>query len=293
MYGGSTAAPTPSASATLAPETAAYRDFGNRVYQAKWTAPATNQLLLEAGFGSYRSRWGGKEVPGLDTTNLIRVVEQCAAGCAANGNIPGLTYRSGNWSSNINWNSQWNAAMSLVTGSHSLKFGYQGALLYDDRKNFTNSEFLQYRFNNGVPDQMTLTINAFGVRQRVRSDAFYAQEQWTLGRMTLQGALRYDHAWSYFPEQTVGPVRFFPTAKTYPAHGGRRGLSRPVAARRRRLRPVRKRQDVAQGQRRPLPRGGAERRALHRAQPDRSALHDDHAGVDRLGPRLPWRTAIC
>jgi len=216
VYGGSTAAPTPSASATLAPETAAYRDFGNRVYQAKWTAPVTNRLLLEAGFGSYRSRWGGKEVPGLDTTDLIRVVEQCAAGCAANGNIAGLTYRSGNWSSNINWNSQWSAAASLVTGSHSVKFGYQGALLYDDRKNFTNSQFLQYRFNNAVPDQMTLTINAFGVHQRVRSDAFYAQEQWTRGRMTLQGALRYDHAWSYFPEQTVEPVRFFPTAKTYP-----------------------------------------------------------------------------
>ena len=272
VYGGSTAAPTPSASATPAPETAAYRDFGNRVYQAKWTAPVTNRLLLEAGFGSYRSRWGGKEMPGLGTKNLIRVVEQCAAGCAANGNIAGLTYRSGNWSSNINWNSQWNAALSLVTGSHSMKFGYQGALLYDDRKNFTNSEFLQYRFNNGVPDQMTLTIGAFGVRQRVRSDAFYAQEQWTLGRMTLQGALRYDHAWSYFPEQTVGPVRFFPTAKTYPAHRGRRGLSRSVAARRRRLRPVRQRQDVAQGQLRPLSRSGAERRPLHRAQPDRPAL---------------------
>src|SRR6185503_3430811 len=48
VYGGSTAAPTPSASATLAPETAAYRDYGNRVYQAKWTAPASNKLLLEA-----------------------------------------------------------------------------------------------------------------------------------------------------------------------------------------------------------------------------------------------------
>src|SRR5687767_7078690 len=161
VYGGSTAAPTPSASATLAPETAAYRDWGNRVYQAKWTAPASNKLLLEAGFGSYRSRWGGKEVPGLATTNLIRVVEQCAAGCAANGSIPGLTYRSGNWSSNINWNSQWSAGVSLVTGSHSIKVGYQGALLFDDRKNFTNSEFLQYRFNNGVPDQMTLSISAF------------------------------------------------------------------------------------------------------------------------------------
>jgi len=216
VYGGSTAAPTPSASATLAPETAAYRDYGNRHYQARWTAPVTNKLLLEAGMGSYRSRWGGKEVPGLNAQSLIRVVEQCATGCAANGNIPGLTYRSGNWSSNINWNSQWNAAMSLVTGSHSIKVGYQGALLFDDRKNFTNSEFLQYRFNNGVPDQVTMSISAFPVHQRVRSDGFYVQEQWTRGRMTLQGALRYDHAWSYFPEQTVGPVRFFPTAKTYP-----------------------------------------------------------------------------
>ena len=70
---------------------------------------------------------------------------------------------------------------------------------------------------------MTLTINQFPIRQRVRSDAFYAQEQWTLGRMTLQGALRYDHAWSYFPEQTVGPVRFFPTAETYPHTTGVEG----------------------------------------------------------------------
>ena len=216
VYAGSTAAPTPSASATLAPETAAYRDWGNRVFQVKWTAPVTNRLLLEAGHGQYRSRYGGKNIPGLDVSNLIRVVEQCATGCASNGNIPNLTYRSGNWTSNVNWNSQWNAAVSLVTGSHSVKIGYQGALLFDDRKNYTNSEFLQYRFNNSIPDQMTLTIGEFGIRQRVRSDAFYAQEQWTRGRMTLQGALRYDHAWSYFPEQTVGPVRFFPTAKTYP-----------------------------------------------------------------------------
>jgi hypothetical protein len=216
VYAGSTAAPTPSASATLAPETAAYRDWGNRVLQAKWTAPLSNRLLLEAGHGQYRSRYGGTNIPGLAVSNLIRVVEQCAPSCAGNGNIPNLTYRSGNWSSNVNWNSQWNAAMSFVTGTHSIRVGYQGALLFDDRKNFTNTEFLQYRVNNGVPDQMTLTIGEFGIHQRVRSDAFFAQEQWTLGRMTVQGAVRYDHAWSYFPEQTVGPVRFFPTTKVYP-----------------------------------------------------------------------------
>jgi hypothetical protein len=223
IYAGSTAPPTPSASALLAPETAAYRDYGVRVRQARWTAPATNRLLLESAMGMYRSRYGGKQMPGLSTQNLIRVVEQCATGCADNGNIPGLTYRSGNWSSNVNWNTQWNAGASFVTGTHSVKVGYQGALLYDDRKNFTNSEFLQYRFNNGVPDQMTLTISQFPIRQRVRFDALFAQEQWTLRRITVQGALRYDHAWSYFPEQQVGPVRFFPTAVTYPRTTGVEG----------------------------------------------------------------------
>jgi hypothetical protein len=223
VYAGSTAAPTPSASATFAPETAGYRDYGNRVSQAKWTSPVSNRLLLEASFGQYFSRYGGGQLPGLPTEDLIRVNEQCAVTCVNNGNIPNLTYRSLNWFSNINWNNQWSATASLVTGSHNIKVGYQGALLIDQRKNFGNSQFLQYRTQNGVPDQITLNINRFGILQSVRSDAFYAQEQWTHGRMTAQGALRYDHAWSYFPEQNVGPVRFFPTAVTYPRTTGVKG----------------------------------------------------------------------
>jgi hypothetical protein len=225
IFGGSTAPPTPSASATVAPEASAYRDYGNRVIQAKWTAPMTNRLLFEASYGTYRSRWGGDTIPGLDTSSLIRVQEQCAQGCADNGGISGLTYRSTNWASNVNWNTQWGATMSFVTGTHNIKAGYQGAWLYDNRKNFTNDEFLQYRVNNGRPDQITQSIANFQTRQRVRSDAFYVQEQWTLGRVTLQGALRYDHAWSYFPEQTVGPVRFFPTAVVYPHTEGVTGYN--------------------------------------------------------------------
>jgi carboxypeptidase family protein len=223
IFAGSTAAPTPSASATASPETAAYRDYGNRVSQAKWTSPVNNRLLLEAGFGMYFSRYGGGQIPGLETEHLIRVVEQCATGCADNGNIPGLNYRSVNWFSNINWNNSWNAAASLVTGSHNIKFGYQGGLLIDQRKNFGNDQYINYRTNNAVPDQITLNINRFLVLQSVRFDAFYVQEQWTMGRMTVQGAMRYDHAWSYFPEQTVGPVRFFPTAVTYPRTTGVEG----------------------------------------------------------------------
>jgi hypothetical protein len=195
------------------------------VTQAKWSSPVSNRLLLEGGFGMYFSRYGGGQIPGLATENLIRVVEACAPGCADNGNIPNLSYRSVNWFSNINWNNQWNAGASLVTGSHNIKFGYQGALLIDQRKNFSNDQFIQYRVNNGIPDQITLNINRYGIYQSVRSDAFYAQEQWTLGRMTVQGAVRYDHAWSYFPEQTVGPVRFFTSPVTYPRTTGVEGYN--------------------------------------------------------------------
>ena len=42
--------------------------------------------------------------------------------------------------------------------------------------------------------------------------SLFAQDQWTINRLTLQGALRYDHPWSWFPEQYQPASRFFPGA---------------------------------------------------------------------------------
>jgi hypothetical protein len=47
------------------------------------------------------------------------------AGCAANGGIAGLTYRSQNWAINIQKAFNWKASASYVTGQHSMKVGYQ------------------------------------------------------------------------------------------------------------------------------------------------------------------------
>src|SRR5207249_3732148 len=69
-------------------------------------------------------------------------------------------------------------------------------------------------------DQITETIDRYPIEQRVRYDAFYAQDQWTIGRMTFQGALRYDRATSFFPEQTIGGVPFLPTVTTFPETDG-------------------------------------------------------------------------
>ena len=114
----------------------------------------------------------------------------------------------------------WNASASYVTGAHNMKFGYQGTFYADDEQYFTNDEKVAYRVNNGIPNLITQTLHSNLRKLRTRYHAVYAQEQWTLGRMTLQGAVRFDHAWSYSPEQIVGPTRFLPTPIVFPQTAG-------------------------------------------------------------------------
>ncbi len=213
---GAAGASNPPCSATNAPENGTYLSgFGQRVQQATWTSPLTNKLLLEAGFGTYWSQWGGTPHPGSNFTQLVGMTEQCIAGCATNGSIANLNYRSGTYRQNFQGTIGWRGSASYVTGAHSMKFGYQGGHLIDNQFVYTNDQFLTFRVNNLVPNLITETINQIPLKQRVRYASFYGQESWTMGRMTFQGAIRYDRAWSYFPEVTIGPVRFLPNAIHY------------------------------------------------------------------------------
>ena len=72
----------------------------------------------------------------------IRVVEQCANGCPANGNIPGLVYRSQDFSVAYTGSYLWKGSLSHVTGAHSLKIGFQHTLMTDDRTWMTNNQNL-------------------------------------------------------------------------------------------------------------------------------------------------------
>jgi hypothetical protein len=191
-----------------------------RVYQITWSSPRTNRLLLDAGYGGTYYGAGNPERPGNVTRDLVRVVEQCASGCAANGNVPGMNYRSQDWGDNFSGSYTWRASAAYVTGAHSMKVGYQGTYLTSDRNWYTNNQNLTYRLNNGVPNQITQSISPWIDRSRAGWHALFVQEQWTHRRLTLQGALRFDRASSWFPEQTVGPSRFLPTAITFPKTNG-------------------------------------------------------------------------
>jgi hypothetical protein len=189
-----------------------------RVQSARWTSPLTNRLLLEAGFGTTFYQWAGKENDPNPTRDLVRVVGQNTPVIPGSAPVT-VTYRSQNWYENYTRGSNWTAAANYVTGSHSAKVGYQGNYWRDDREMFVNSTSTAYTFLAGVPSAITMYANGYQVKARGRQDSFYVQDQWTIARLTLQGALRYDHPWSYFPATTIPASRFFPGASFEKADG--------------------------------------------------------------------------
>jgi hypothetical protein len=198
-------------SPTVAPEASAGTwdtDF-QRFHQLTWSSPITSRLLADAGFGHFRTKYGRQNA----NADLIRVTEQ-------GGAIPGLVYRSGGWLRNLTDTPRWRASLSYVTGAHNMKFGYEGQFLSTDGGTYYPFPSLDYRFNNGVPNQLTMRVNPLLNNDRVRGTALYAQDQWSVGRVSVQGAVRYDRASSYNVEGPFGPSRFVPDPIILPATTG-------------------------------------------------------------------------
>ena len=86
-----------------------------------------------------------------------------------------------------------------------MKAGYQGG--YPERRTAARSPAspaARYRFSNRVPNQFTFRLPDFRTANRTMTTALYVQDTWTRGRLTLQGALRYDRAWSWAPAEGNG-----------------------------------------------------------------------------------------
>jgi hypothetical protein len=196
------------------------QDSFQRVYQGTWSSPATSRLLLEAGISSYNSRWGWFDPPGA-VTNLIPVTRITP------------TFRTYRGLDNFfnNWQSAntWRASASYVTGAHSMKFGYQGAYHIEEITDFGGDQRLTYTFI-AYPflNSLQMRISPWEISNRTSYHAFYGQDQWTFGRLTLQGALRYDHAYSFHPAQHNGspvPSRWNPAPITFGRTEGVRGYN--------------------------------------------------------------------
>lgn len=200
----------PGATTTAGPETRTMGHAWPRVWQSTWTSPLSTRVLLETGVGEHYLRWGGFAQGADQVANQerVRITEQAAL-------IPGLMYLgpqltgipiispvNGDRHSNETFN--WRSSMSYVTGTHNAKVGYRGSY-YAYRKVDIPHLGVSYRFNNGVPNQVTELLPTV-VQAQLQAHGLYAQDQWALNpKLTVQGAVRYDRFSSAFPE------RQFPT----------------------------------------------------------------------------------
>src|SRR4030095_15041719 len=203
-------------SATRTPEAQGLRyHTPGHIQTATWSSPLTNRVLLEAAWGDYLSRYANlaPRIDGTHNDNLISVVEQCSAGCANNGGIAGLIYRftqplqQGFERHQIGTLAQLRASASYIPGSHSMKVGYQGNISHPSQAYFNFTPFIQYRFNNGIPNQLTQTAifpDTVKYQRNILMTSFYAQDTYTRNQLTLQGGIRYDGIGTGYPDTSVG-----------------------------------------------------------------------------------------
>jgi hypothetical protein len=176
-----------------------YWDAREIVSEATWQSPITNKLLLEAGYSTFVSHWGWMKQPGA-ITNLAQVTTVAPVFRIYRG--------EDNMIDNTQNPNTWRASASYVTGSHNLKFGYKGAYYVEQTTDLSSDVGYIITDLSGVVfpgfESATIRIAPWQQSNRTESHALYAQDQWTIGRTTLQGAIRYDRAWSWFPADHNG-----------------------------------------------------------------------------------------
>jgi hypothetical protein len=186
-------------------------------YYGEWTSPLTSNLLVEAVFLKHTHRAGRHRenilFPPGTTAPLIRVTEQ------SNGFIyRGTAATMDTW----NYMNFWRASLSYITGAHAFKAGIDWESGSQDRERFSIDAPIEYRFNNGVPNRLTLHGLPYQASFNMDADnGLYVQDRWTVKRFTVNLGLRYDYFHVSFPETVVGPSQFTPTRNiVFPAADG-------------------------------------------------------------------------
>jgi hypothetical protein len=199
--------------ATIPPEASAIQVTPTSfVNVTKWTRTATNRLLLEAGFGIYNQEYTELYQPSV--TGLQDKAWDLNA--IRNSRVYTVLDQTNNRSANA-WPNPadhfsvlrtFMGAASYVTGSHNYRFG--ATLTNGDWRLIEQwtGDVQPITYNAGRPVSVTLRL-PMDARNGIKQDlGLYIQDRWTMGRITWNLGLRYDHFIGETRESEVLPNRF-------------------------------------------------------------------------------------
>ena len=183
--------------------------------QVTWTYPATNRLLFSATEGYMHVNHHGEPIEGVKLTD-IPLIEL---------------------STNLQYNSRFNSVLSVgdfiqmfeiidhqrftasyVTGSHAFKVGVDNARYTQSIARTVDiaPPPVRYTLRFGSPISLQQFLIPLSNAARVRPNlGIYAQDQWSMRRLTLNLGVRFDYFNAYTPEGSDPAGRFGP-AQAYP-----------------------------------------------------------------------------
>ena len=142
----------------------------------KYTAPITSRLLVEAGVSYERSDFRSGFQPANPTTNIARL--DVATGWIYENSYFNNLYEGHSWSTK--------ASAAYVTGSHSLKVGFENRSGHAIQSSPLNGGMNVRFVNDNQPRAVNVTNGPAATRQDIRFDGgAYAQEQWRVRRLTI------------------------------------------------------------------------------------------------------------
>jgi hypothetical protein len=193
------------------PEAAAYSAYPHSwIVPVTWTSPVTNRLLLEAGFLGRSERnasSGPAPAIGDPRLDLIPVLD-FGTGIAYHGTVPTVTAMYSDFVALV---PQARAAVSYVSGAHALKVGYTYLFNHAEVQNTDNNYALRYLFFNGFPINVMQVAAPFTTHQRGSEAAIFAQDRWTVKRLTLNLGVRFDQYKTWYPDHQFGPGPLVPS----------------------------------------------------------------------------------
>jgi hypothetical protein len=184
----------------------------------KWTSTFSSRLLLEGGYSTSYQHWTGGNQPGRSMTRGSQEWYAFAQRTDTALNInPDCSYTFGctSWMSVQDQRTEatrrvYQASLSYVTGTHNMRIGFQDSTGPSDIYTTRNGDLIE-QYSNNKPSTVQVYNTPTVSKAYVNYDlGLYAQDAWTLKRLTLSPGLRVLWFNSSMKEASMEAGRFAP-----------------------------------------------------------------------------------